>query len=78
VLQEEVKMRAVVNADKRKKADARIMSALEQNAEILRRKRAAYEAREAEAARRRQELDEVRGRGEGGQPHAWGTGMETT
>ena len=42
----------------------RIMSALEQNAQMLRNKRAAFEAREAEAARRKAELDVIRAKEE--------------
>ncbi len=56
---EEAKQRQIANDAKRKEADKRIMAALEQNAELLRRKRQAYEQREAEAAQRRKELDEV-------------------
>mmetsp|Transcript_3797 Transcript_3797/g.6305 ORF Transcript_3797/g.6305 Transcript_3797/m.6305 type:complete len:532 (+) Transcript_3797:99-1694(+) len=58
-METEAKERALANAEKRKKADLRIMSALQQNDTLTHRKRSAYESKEAEAAARRKEMEEI-------------------
>lgn len=57
---QEAKERAQFNEEKRKKADLRIQSALAANEQILMKKRADYEAREAANEARRKELEEFR------------------
>ncbi|KAJ9526547.1 hypothetical protein QJQ45_017698 [Haematococcus lacustris] len=59
-LQQELKQRTLANIEKRKKADLRIQSALDQNAQLVQQKRSTFMAREAEAAVRRKELEEIR------------------
>ena len=56
----EAKQLASNNADKRKKADLRISSALAQNQELLGRRRSAFQAREDANEQRRRQLDEQR------------------
>lgn len=58
-MEKELKEKHEANLVKRKKAEQRINAALDHGAAILRQKRAAFEQREAEAEKRRQELEVV-------------------
>ncbi|KAG1681357.1 hypothetical protein FOA52_007405 [Chlamydomonas sp. UWO 241] len=59
-MKEELKQRAIENEEKRKQAESRIAAALSQNEEIVAKRRTEFEAREAEAERRRVYQEEQR------------------
>lgn len=61
-MEQELAERHAANMIKRKKAEARIQQALENNAQVMRAKRQAFEQKEAEAEARRKELEVVRER----------------
>jgi hypothetical protein len=59
-MKEELKQRAIENEEKRKQAEARIAAALSQSEEIIAKRRAEFEVREAEAEKRRGYQEEQR------------------
>ena len=58
-MEQELREKHAANVIKRKKAEARIQQALENNAQVMRSKRQAFENKEAEAEARRRELEVV-------------------